>query len=345
MTPEDRVVLTCSHPFFEESDEREVERLCLSCRIDWSQAYRIAKTHGVAPLVYSNLRECDPVLLGIPDSVSRRMEAYSLQNLLIKSKIRKRLEEVLCFLQEQSVDALLLKGAALDLTVYRNPWLTSPCDVDLAIRFRKKEVTSEDRDRIDSFFRCYPGFEYDYFEHHDVTMNGVLPVDFNQVWDESQAIRLAGVKTSVMGPEDLLISLCINSCRKRFFRLKSLCDIAAVLHRYSTLGWHKVYRKARQYGCLNIVYAALLVAQMTLHCEVITPRVLEACGVSSVRKSLIRGVSQSLCRLTLNSIYAGKRVMGRSASVSLILPYSTLTLGQVLRKLRYVLQTSLRSIG
>jgi hypothetical protein len=76
------------------------------------------------------------------------------------------------------------------------------------------------------------GFEYDFFEHHDVTMNGVLPVDFQAIWQEAVAVDYRGERTLVMRTEDLLLAVCINACRKRFFRLKSLFDIAEIVDEY-----------------------------------------------------------------------------------------------------------------
>jgi len=82
------------------------------------------------------------------------------------------------------------------------------------------------------------GIECDLPGHHDVDMNGVLPVRFDRIWEAARAVDFHGQEAFVMAPEDLLLSLCINSCRKRYFRLKHLFDIAETVHRLD-LDWNR----------------------------------------------------------------------------------------------------------
>lgn len=132
----------------------------------------------------------------------------------------------------------------------------------------------------------------------------------------------------------MLISLCINSCRKRYFRLKSLMDIAETTHKIKGLRWEMVAEKARRYDCTNIVYTALLVADRTLGCS-LPETVLDNLSVNPLRAAFINGLVNYALRyssLPLDPI-SGTSVGGRQIHASLALPYATYRLYQIRHKL------------
>jgi hypothetical protein len=77
------------------------------------------------------------------------------------------------------------------------------------------------------------------------------------VWSKTKETTFQGQKVLVMSPEDMLLAACINSCRKRFFRLKSLCDIAEIINYFKELDWEVFIHNGRY-----IVYTSLLVTSM-----------------------------------------------------------------------------------
>jgi hypothetical protein len=188
---------------------------------------------------------------------------------------------------------MLLKGAALDLLVYAEPWVASSRDTDLLVRplpgFRPG---SEERELRAALYRA--GIECDLEAHHDVDMNGVLPIPFARIWEDAQPVDFRGQEAWVMSPEDLLISLCINSCRKRFRRLKGLFDIAETIAA-GNLDWERLTRKALDYRCEGIVFAALLTTELAVGCDLPDGYLDALAGLIPVRAALLRGlVSRSL---------------------------------------------------
>ena len=125
-----------------------------------------------------------------------------------------------------------------------------------------------------------------------------------------------------MAPEDLLISLCINSCRKRFFRLKHLFDIAETVRRLD-LDWDRLAANAREDRCEGIVYTALHVASETLGCRIPD---LDPLQVPRPRVLLIR-------RLVARHLRHGSLDSPPPAW----LPYASFRLEQALRSLRFAL--------
>jgi hypothetical protein len=248
-----------------------------------------------------------------------------------------RLTQALAYLDRKSIDVMLIKGAALDILVYDQPWYTVPHDVDLILRSRGEEIADDTRIEIMKFLHG-SGIEFDYFAHHDVVINGALPIDFQEIWDNATRIKVGGHDIFLMSPEDMLMSVCINSCRKRFFRLKSLCDIAEVINTYPDLKWQELATRARAYECNNIIYTALLVTKMTLGCK-LPPGLFDDLEVNPIRvrviDRLVRHVSQ---HSSLDSLYpfSGTQVFGREVNLAVMLPYVTYRGYQVGRKLKEI---------
>jgi hypothetical protein len=278
-----------------------------------------------------------PVHQKIPPAIVKKLRRRLQQNIILKEKIAKRIRWALSFFNDRSIDVMIVKGAALDVLVYEQPWYTMMKDVDLIIKPCRTKIPAAEQAAFRTFFHR-SGVEYDYFEHHDIVMNGVLPVDFRRIWDDSSAVDFGGQRVWLMSPEDMLISVCINSCRKRFFRLKSLLDIAEIINKYPQLDWVEFSHKVRSYDCQNIVYAALLTAKMGLGCQ-LPEGVLTNLQVSPTRASIIHFLVHYLReKMTLRTMYpfSGSIVAGRAVNLSLLLPYATYRWYQVGRKVREI---------
>ncbi|HYG61387.1 MAG TPA: nucleotidyltransferase family protein, partial [Thermoanaerobaculia bacterium] len=160
------------------------------------------------------------------------------------------------------------------------------------------------------------GVECDLLEHHDVNLNGVLPVRFDRIWQEARPVRFRGAEALVMSPEDLLVSLCVNACRKRYFRLKSLFDLAESVRRLEGLDWDRLARRAREHGCAAVAWTALVATRETLGCP-LPEGALGGLGVPAVRRRLAGGL---LSRFLRTSSLVGEP----RAGLSRLLPYAAL---------------------
>jgi hypothetical protein len=302
---EDRVLFAAARQDFQEEHRLAVEALA---PFDLKKVADVAESHGVAPIVGANLK-------------AENLQRAFFENVLIKAQEAERVARGIARLREAGYQVMLLKGLALDLLVYREPWVTTSKDADLLLRPEPGRRLSEDERAVRrSLYRS--GIECDLPGHHDVDMNGVLPVRFDRIWAAARAVDFHGQEAFVMSPEDLLISLCINSCRKRFFRLKHLFDIAETVRRLE-IDWDRLAARAREDRCEGIVYAALHITGETLGCEVPD---LEALRVSRFRALLIR-------RLAARWLRHGSLASQPPAW----LPYASYRLEQALRSLRFAL--------
>jgi putative nucleotidyltransferase-like protein len=331
MRAEDRILFACARQELEDEHREAIARECRLRAIDWERLVATAERHGVAPIVGVNLAR-SAAAHGLPAALALRLELALYENAAVKERDAARLKGALAHLAAAGLEALLLKGAALDLLVYDQPgWVVSR-DIDLAVR----RVSGAPLPRDDWEVRrpLYAlGIECDALSHHDVTMNGLLPVHFERIWRDARPVEVRGAKALVMAPEDLLISLTINACRKRFLHLKALFALAEAARRLA-IDWDGVASRARADGVEGIVYAALLLARQTLGCP--APADLPAAlGLSAARRRLLKLLVG--CALRAGSLVdrAGGRAAGRERrlALSLLLPYACYRKEQLRRSL------------
>lgn len=310
--------------------------------LDWSTLFSLAHDHGVAPLVSQNLQHVLDAGVAIPAEVVQRFKLATYQNALAKQKQAERLAYALEFLQANQIDALICKGVALDLMVYDQPWYTVAQDIDLVLRPRctewRQKGIAQLQTRLDGL-----GIEYELDSHHDVTLNGSLPVDFGRIWGDASQVEFGGYPVYLMAPEDMLLAVCINSCRKRYFWLRSLCDIAETTKRFPHLDWHLFAQKAIAYGCNNIVYTAFSVVAATLP-YVAPPQVIDSLAVGAFKRLAIDKAIQYLVgHIPLRSLshYTGSQWIGRKIGWSLLLPYITYRRQQMASKVHEAVTTYL----
>lgn len=344
MQPEEKLLLLCTQIPFPATSQQMVRDLCRQREIHWDVVYTTAEQHGVAPLIYLNLQQCDLVELGAPPEVISCFKQSFRHTVANKNYIADKLIEILTYFNQRSIAVMLIKGAALDAVVYDQPWYTAFNDVDLVLKLHDADISAQNDTEITTFFNRVPGFEYEYFRHHDITMNGVLPVNFERIWDEATKIEYREREAWVMSPEDMLISVCINSCRKRFFRLKALADISAVIHAYPDLDWPKLVWKAKAYDCTPVVYTALLVAKMTIGCQ-LPEKVLDHLEVNPLRAKIIQFLSQRISLAAFASLQSGKKLLGRRMDWSLLLLYATFRGYQIWRRIMFVIMFRERGLS
>jgi hypothetical protein len=323
MTREDRILCLCARQEFLPRHRQAVEDLCGGGAVRWDRLAAAAARHGVLPIAGANLRRCG---VPLPEDLAARFEIAVLENAAVRERDADRLATGLVRLREVELEAMLLKGAALSLGVYEEPWVVTSQDIDLVLRPGPGWEKGKGEEKNVRRALYTHGVECDLETHHDVTMNGVLPVDFPRIWREARPVRFRGVPAWTMSPEDLLISLAVNGCRKHF-RLKALFDVAETLRRGEAVDWPRLGRLAREGHCEGIVYTALVVAREALGAE-LPAGSLEALGLSRARAALLRGLIQAFLR-------AGSFVERSGRPLALVLAYASLRPAEAWKSVTY----------
>lgn len=337
MHPEEKFLLACIRHHVGDSLQDVTSDTGSPRALDWEVVHTVAQQHGVAPLVHAVLQQDLGTVYSVPQDIQIRFEQAYVRNVGIKAQASRHLARILTFFNARRVNVMLIKGAACDLCVYAQPWYTTH-DVDLVIGARRETFSSAELGEIQALFSTVRGFEYDFYEHHDVTMNRILPVNFEQIWADAQQIDFRGHDVWVMCPEDMLLAACINSCRKRYFRLKSLLDIAEIMRAHPALDWASFVHKASVYECEHIAYTALLISSELLDLNV-ADVVLAPLSAGSARHRLIRYLSRRMSLAAFSSIHTDGHLTlhGRRIGAALLLPYLTLHWDQVYRKVQFAL--------
>lgn len=326
LRPEEELLFACTRQGLLPCHRAKLAQITEQNPIRWDVVYTTALNHGVAPLVYANLLQCPTIAGQMPADSRTKFVRCTQANTLRKSLSRERVRGVLQFFARRSVKVMLIKGAALDVSVYRQPWYTLSADIDLLVQCRQQDFPAGDRPAAHQIMRGRSALERripvecDWFDHHDVSMNGLLPIGFDEIWSQARAVQVLDQVAYLMSPEHMLLSACINGCRKRFFRLKSLCDISEIILAHE-IDWDLFTRTARRWGCEIIAYTALLIAGMALGAS-IPQGVLASLGVSLLRRQIIHFISRRMSFSSLATLQGGWHFLNRQLGAGLLLPYT-----------------------
>jgi hypothetical protein len=189
VTPEDTIVCLCTRQKFETIQQQALIDIYQSQPIQWDNVYETAHQHQVSPLVYVNLSKFSNEELDISPTVLSRFKKAQIRNVFVKKRTNVALEKVLALFSRKGIDVMLVKGEALSHLVYEQPWYTISQDIDLIIRARVEDLAEADHREILELLDGYnherhafkEHIEYDFYEHHDVTMNNVLAVDWERI--------------------------------------------------------------------------------------------------------------------------------------------------------------------
>lgn len=180
MRPEDKLLFACSRQNFLSTHRETVLDIGNKEKICWDVVYSAAMLHGVASLIYANLLKCIAnANLRMPQDIIDKFKLCVATNIVRKDRRAEKIVEVLSFFKRKSIDVMLIKGAALDILVYDQPWYMISSDVDLIVRRRREDMAKEDKKEIASLLHNL-SIECEYFRHHDVDMDRVLPINFQK---------------------------------------------------------------------------------------------------------------------------------------------------------------------
>lgn len=276
--PEWRLLILGSRLELDEARARELQSIIEAGSVDWEALIRISSMHGTIGLLYRNI-----VALGLEASVpegimSRMKETY----FAIAAYGMRQLAEFRLFgeaMNEAGVAIMILKGAYLAESLYRDPGLRPLSDIDIIVHEEdwpriypvlKEEGFSslENKD-----FEAPPPklARFDVQSHlqfakdggaclefqFDLYTIGLGMVDIDGVWRRAVDAEVNGVPVKVPGPEDNLLHMVVHANRHGCSRLKWLVDIAETLSNNMALDWNLIVEIARREKIDACVYLTL----------------------------------------------------------------------------------------
>ncbi len=190
----------------------------------------------------------------MPVSAARQLDAYREHVAAANAYNALRVEPVLARLQAERISFLVLKGAALNATVYDDPSIRPMVDLDLLIH-------PEDAARADRVLRdagCTPGAELvqqDFFPRYyyeseyftpdslpvkiDLHVRPFRPLRYartvpdDALWDEPMTVEFGQLAVQIPGPQAMLIHLAVHAACHGLKEVRWLYDIQCWLDRFS----------------------------------------------------------------------------------------------------------------
>ncbi|KAF5434249.1 hypothetical protein C5S35_14810 [Candidatus Methanophagaceae archaeon] len=257
----------------------------LNSGLDWTYIIETAQQHGIAPLLYYNLSEI--VDKRVPEQVVGYLRKLYNGNVARNILVYDALSKVLKAFKHARIAVIVLKGAALAETVYRDIGLRPFSDVDILVREsdlqRAKKQLSELGYRLDEEvspekyneeFGCdlyYIGKVNILEIHWDILRktksDRYTRVEIEKLWERAVPAKIAGVDTLMMSPEDMLLHFCVHLPKHRYNRLIWLCDVLEIIEQ-TDIDWDYVIEIAEKYRIKAYMYYGLHFTDVLLGCDI-----------------------------------------------------------------------------
>lgn len=199
--------------------------------LDWPAVTQKAFDEGLAPLLYYHCRNMN-ILESIPESTKKFLARIYAETSLINMHLLQEMKELGKGLEKRDIQVIVLKGASLLKTVYRDVALRPMEDIDLMVRL---EHLSELKNVLESMGfaqnRLYPGS----------FAKGILSIDIHSDLISSHRIRSRKAILDILPEDAWSSSVPINGSRS-LYRLSLNVNLVALSfhllkHRYDRLIW------------------------------------------------------------------------------------------------------------
>ena len=251
----------------------------------WEHLLSSLRCHWIMPFMYWRIMAC-PGNLRPPESVLNALKAAYLNSSISYLKGDKQLAGLADVFDQQKIEFLVLKGAALSRTVYPDQFIRPGSDIDILVR--PGDVRRSRKALEIAGYRCnYPYFEISgkYFCEEEFTYidssTGYLPLELH--WDQSSLhvlkeysdlegyfsrsirVKVGKREISVMDPADALIYQSVHMMAKHYdnVRLSWINDIAILCrHLETTGGWGEFRSKAMESNTGPLLRPAMRMAEL-----------------------------------------------------------------------------------
>ena len=278
------MLLCCARKGMDKAITQKVKEV-LNSGLDWTYIIETAQQHGIAPLLYYNLSEIADKR--VPGKVVEYLRKLYNGNVARNILVYDALSKVLKAFEHAGIDVIVLKGAALAETIYRDIGLRPFSDVDILVResdlqsakkqlselgYRLDEEVSPEK--YNEEFGCdlyYTGKVNILEIHWDILRktksDRYTRVEIEKIWERAVPAKIAGVDTLMMSPEDMLLHFCVHLPKHRYNRLIWLCDVLEIIEQ-TDIDWDYVIEIAEKYRIKAYMYYGLHFTDVLLGCDI-----------------------------------------------------------------------------
>jgi len=317
-------------------DEEQIRpaKAALRGEVPWDHVVGVSASLGLAPLLFRNLSL--PELRGSVPATAMSALARSAHAAACRVAIQlDSLDRILDALRREGMDPVLLKGAALALTLYEQPALRPMQDIDLLVEEEQQPAAVACVERM-GFRGIANDFSDAFYERHhharplaDATgrviveiHRGLVPpedglrLDPRPFLDRAVRAEVRGTRYRVLSREDQLVHAALHlSYADRFIgRVRDLLDVHAQVEREDRAPeWGIVVECARAPVLSRSLYSTLDLARRLLGTPV-PPAVLSELARDSGWDPLARGLVRALGQSSLFRGSASDRLLSAPAA-------------------------------
>ena len=131
ISPEEQLLISLCRLSFSEKQKKNI-RILVKNITDINKFVYLANEHGIIALVYHNLKETGAGDL-LPEEKMASLANSRMKSLGRNTFLYNIIEEVLGLFKQAKIKTVLLKGMALDLSVYGNTGLRQMNDIDILV--------------------------------------------------------------------------------------------------------------------------------------------------------------------------------------------------------------------
>jgi len=281
-----------------DSEIKEKLKTLTASGLDWSVLVSKAIRQGVASFLYYHLSRLDEIWSNIPEESKNKLKQFYYNILGRNNSIQIELQKVISLLNHAQIQVIVLKGASLLETVYKNIGLRPMSDVDLLVEkkdlskiksilyevgYRKPDYL--DQESLEKFggeiHLCKKGGVF-----LDIHTNlsqyerfcNILRIDSDEeIWTKSKRYKTSEGELRTLNPAHLIMHLCMHhALAHSFVGLFRFCDIRETVLAYQEdIDWHDFIVKVKRFKIKKIIYYSLFFNQ-ELFGQLVSEDILEA---------------------------------------------------------------------
>jgi hypothetical protein len=253
-----------------------MDRLAGNVR-DWDSLLRLAREHGVLPMLFLRLADLGPA---VPQAAQEYLRAEYHRNVFHNMANAAELIGILKAFDHEGIPAMPFKGVVLGVSIYGTPTTRPAGDLDVLIHHRHlaraTAVLLERGCELKTLLRADgqpldPNYcEYRFERQADgmvIELRWGLALTryrrnlgMDWVWPRRRIAMLAGAEVPNLDPEITLLVLCMHGSKHTWSRLIWICDVAQLLNSIPDLDWKEVTREAKRLGLWRTQALGVLLA-------------------------------------------------------------------------------------
>ena len=284
LRPEHELLLCCARTTLHGEKAERMGGL-LRTEMDWTYLYNLGSRHGLAPLLYRNLKSVCPEK--VPEPVMDHLRNHFLVIAGYNVLRAQELLKLLHLFESHGISAVPYKGPVLAASLYGDLGLRQFSDLDILVQkenvakakvllvsngyqwFSELNAAQQEaylRSGSGCFRFCREDGKVIVEVDQEITTLREFPLwlDLDSFWKRLVWIPFEGRKVPAFSAEDLLLILCVHGAKHRWEQLNWICDLAELIRVHQNLDWGGLLGRAKTLGCERILLLGIFLAHRLL---------------------------------------------------------------------------------